>query len=120
MVFFSSSFYGVELKATPKQLLATCFCSRPAPQRFIAIAAAGRRYTPMNCLNAEKASIKQAFKEAFLEVGYKHPKKVYGTVIEDRGTQVTFSALGQDVVDMLGKNKGVAMKEQWLLDNRSR
>jgi HAD superfamily hydrolase (TIGR01484 family) len=46
------------------------------------------------------------------EIGYKHPKKTYGPVIEDRGTQVTFSALGQEVVAMLGK-KGLKMKDEW-------
>lgn len=37
---------------------------------------------------------------------------VYGNVIEDRGSQVTFSALGQDIVAMLGE-EGVALKEAW-------
>ena len=36
-----------------------------------------------------------AFKHVFREAGYKHPRKVYGQLIEDRGTQITFSAVGQ-------------------------
>lgn len=36
-----------------------------------------------------------AFREVFGEIGYKHPEKVYGRIIEDRRTQVTFSAVGQ-------------------------
>lgn len=64
----------------------------------------------------EARQIKKAFQEVFDEIGYTHPKKIYGMVIEDRGTQVTFSALGQDVVKVLGK-KGVALKEKWKHEN---
>lgn len=60
----------------------------------------------------EKKNIEKTFERVFAEVGYKHPSKVYGKVIEDRGSQVTFSALGQDVVAKLGI-KGVRMKEAW-------
>jgi len=66
----------------------------------------------------EKSRIFKAFQAAFEKLNYKHPKKIYGEVIEDRGTQVTFSALGQDIVSVLGKEKGVKMKEQWLKDNK--
>lgn len=31
----------------------------------------------------------------FRDIGYAHPKKLYGEVIEDRASQITFSALGQ-------------------------
>lgn len=61
----------------------------------------------------QRDKIKKTFHEVFLAVGYQHPKKTYGVVIEDRGTQVTFSALGQEVVKMLGEKKGVWLKEQW-------
>ncbi|MEK7541856.1 MAG: HAD-IIB family hydrolase [Patescibacteria group bacterium] len=67
----------------------------------------------------EKAKIKKAFAAVFRQANYTHPQKVYGSVIEDRGTQVTFSALGQDVVKVLGKKRGVAMKERWLRENRA-
>ena len=60
----------------------------------------------------ERAAIKKAFERVFDEVGYVHPEKVYGEIIEDRGTQVTFSALGQDIVKELGK-AGVQQKEEW-------
>lgn len=43
----------------------------------------------------ERAQIKDAFERAFSEIGYTHPETLYGDVIEDRGTQITFSALGQ-------------------------
>ncbi len=60
----------------------------------------------------DRAKIRNAFKAVFKEMDYEHPKKTYGPVIEDRGTQVSFSALGQDVVAMLGK-RGIRMKEEW-------
>lgn len=66
-----------------------------------------------------KQKIKKAFVEVFEKAGYWHPAKLYGKVIEDRGTQVTFSALGQDVVAVLGKERGVALKEQWLRENKA-
>ena len=60
--------------------------------------------------------VKDAFKEVFAEVGYVPPKKIYGVTLEDRGTQMTFSPLGQDVVTHLG-NKGVIAKEEWKKQN---
>ena len=65
---------------------------------------------------ANRDKIKQTFKQVFAEIGYEHPKKTYGPVIEDRGTQVTFSALGQDIVTKLGM-KGVTLKEKWKQEN---
>jgi len=61
---------------------------------------------------SEKEKIFRAFDAAFKKTKYVHPKKVYGTIIEDRGTQITFSALGQNIVDVLGM-KGVHLKEKW-------
>lgn len=61
----------------------------------------------------EKAKINKAFEETFQEVNYEHPEKTYGAVIEDRGTQITFSALGQEVVAMIGEKKGVELKQEW-------
>ena len=66
-----------------------------------------------------KATIKkifESFKKVFKQIGYKQPKKVYGKAIEDRGTQVTFSALGQDVVKALGE-KGIDLKNKWRDEN---
>jgi phosphomannomutase len=39
--------------------------------------------------------IVRSFEEVFTEIGYVHPSKIYGTVFENRGSQLTFSALGQ-------------------------
>jgi phosphomannomutase len=66
---------------------------------------------------SDKKKIFNAFEKAFKATGYEHPKKIYGKIIEDRATQVTFSALGQDIVTKLGA-KGIALKEQWNKDNR--
>jgi phosphomannomutase len=55
--------------------------------------------------NAERKKIMRAFAEAFEKSGYIQPKKLWGKAIEDRGTQITFSALGQ-------KAPGAA-KERW-------
>lgn len=65
----------------------------------------------------ERAAIKKAFRDVLKEIHYIPPQKTYGKVIEDRGTQVTFSALGQDVVAVLGEKKGVALKERWTREN---
>jgi HAD superfamily hydrolase (TIGR01484 family) len=44
----------------------------------------------------ERQRIKDAFEQAYIDIDYHHPEKVYGEIVEDRGTQVTFSACGQD------------------------
>lgn len=53
----------------------------------------------------EKTSILSSFETAFKEVGYIRPKKTYGKIIEDRESQMTFSALGQKAP--------LAQKEKW-------
>jgi hypothetical protein len=60
-----------------------------------------------------RARIVRAFSDVFRDVDYRHPQKTYGKIVEDRGTQVTFSALGQDIVTVLGKKRGVALKDAW-------
>jgi len=42
----------------------------------------------------QKAAITKALQDAMKEYGFT-PEKVWGEIIEDRGSQVTFSALGQ-------------------------
>ena len=43
----------------------------------------------------ERGIILAAFNSVFAQLSYVHPSTVWGDVIEDRGSQVTFSALGQ-------------------------
>lgn len=65
---------------------------------------------------AKVKKIRQAFETVFKKIGYEHPKTVYGELIEDRGSQVSFSIYGQDLVKVLGK-KGIKMKEDWKKKN---
>ncbi len=58
---------------------------------------------------AERKKILSAFEKSLKTVGYSVPKKVYGKIIEDRGSQITFSALGQKAP--------VKEKEKWNIEN---
>ncbi len=49
-----------------------------------------------NLTDDEKQQIFAAFEKAFRDTHYQHPDVVYGQVLEDRLTQITFSALGQE------------------------
>ncbi len=64
----------------------------------------------------EKVDIRTAFQKVFKKLNYKHPKKVYGVLLEDRLSAMSFSPLGQDVVAVLGK-KGLRLKEDWRKKN---
>lgn len=64
----------------------------------------------------DRAKVKKAFRDVLKQIKYVPPPKVYGKVIEDRGSQITFSALGQDVVAKLGE-KGVLLKKKWTHKN---
>jgi len=63
----------------------------------------------------EKRKIIDALNKGFDDLGLRE-EKIYGEDIEDRGSQVTFSVLGQDIVDELG-DEGVRLKEAWDPDN---
>jgi len=54
-----------------------------------------RRVYEEPLIKREKQKIMRAFKIALREINYSQPPKIYGPVIEDRKTQITFSALGQ-------------------------
>lgn len=43
----------------------------------------------------ERNQIVNAFEKTFAEIDYRNPEKVYGPILDDRGSQITFSALGQ-------------------------
>ncbi len=45
--------------------------------------------------SGEKKKVLDAFKKTFLHTNYTPPQKTYGKIIEDRESQITFSALGQ-------------------------
>jgi phosphomannomutase len=63
----------------------------------------------------DKQRIIDALNKGFDELGYR-AEKVYGETIEDRESQITFSVLGQDIVDELGE-EGVRLKHEWDEDN---
>jgi len=64
-----------------------------------------------NFTQEEKVKIIAALNEGIDTLGFRE-SKVYGEIIEDRGSQITFSALGQDIVAELG-DQGVQLKEDW-------
>jgi HAD superfamily hydrolase (TIGR01484 family) len=68
-----------------------------------------------NFTEPQKKKIIAALNKGFDDLDMR-AKKIYGECIEDRGSQVTFSVLGQDIVDELGK-EGVRLKEAWDPDN---
>jgi len=48
-----------------------------------------------NFTDTEKKKITDSLEQAVNQLGYK-PEKVWGEIIEDRGSQITYSALGQE------------------------
>lgn len=68
-----------------------------------------------NFTEAQKQKIITALNKGFDDLKMR-AKKTYGECIEDRGSQVTFSVLGQDIVDVLGK-EGLRLKHEWDPDN---
>jgi hypothetical protein len=64
---------------------------------------------------AEKKKIADALNKGFDDL-HLRAAKVYGETVEDRESQVTFSVLGQDIVDELGE-EGVRLKYEWDPDN---
>jgi len=64
---------------------------------------------------AEKAKIIEALKTSVKKLGF-DSEKTYGPTFEDRGSQITWSALGQDIVDELGE-EGLRVKHAWDADN---
>jgi HAD superfamily hydrolase (TIGR01484 family) len=60
---------------------------------------------------SDKIRIKKALLDSLEKFGFREDK-VYGELVEDRGSQLTLSTLGQDIVEVLG-SKGVMLKEEW-------
>jgi HAD superfamily hydrolase (TIGR01484 family) len=67
---------------------------------------------------AEKEKIIAALNQGIDDLGYRE-NKTYGELVEDRNSQITFSALGQDIVQELGA-KGVEIKETWDADDKKK
>ena len=60
----------------------------------------------------EKKKIEAAFEQAFTVTGFVKPEKTYGAIIEDRSTQITFSAFGMQAP--------LDVKKAWDSDHRKR
>lgn len=99
-----------------KQLLATLTCGPELLENLYLFPTSGSRYLryedgtwqevySIELSKEERDKIFEVFEKAFKEVGYEHPEEIFGEIIEDRGTQVTFSALGQQAP--------VEKKEAW-------
>ena len=101
------------LKGSPKELLRNLFLFPTTSTAFYHYDGGWKNVYTLKLPAATRAKIKRSFKEVFKEAHYVPPQKTYGPVTEDRGTQVTFSALGQEIVAILGKKKGGALKERW-------
>ena len=66
-----------------------------------------------NLLSAPDAKkILSSFQRVFAEIEYVHPTKTYGPVFENRGSQLTFSALGQKAP--------LRLKRRWDPDQQKR
>lgn len=90
----------------PKPLLKNLFIFPASATSFYRYLSSGwRKIYAEKLSNEEKKMIFEAFDKTFKKLGYRHPKKIYGELIEDRGTQVTFSALGQQAP--------LKLKEKW-------
>lgn len=100
----------------PKSLYSNLFLFPTTATTFLKYNGGWKKVYAHNLTKAEVAKILSAFKQVYKDINYKLPQKTYGKVIENRGSQVTWSALGQDVVKVLGK-KGIELKNKWRDEN---
>lgn len=107
-----------------KQILATLQAGPTELERLHFLPTCGTRYYTYDLTDkawrqvyaedfteSQKKKINAALDKGVDDLGYRE-KEVYGERIEDRGSQVTYSILGQDIVDVLGA-EGVRRKEAW-------
>lgn len=117
---------GGKLEQFEKQLLANLKVESSKLTKLHLMPTCGTRY-----YRFEKGKWQKIYAEDFTEAEKKkitvalekgidrfslREEKVYGEVIEDRESQITFSALGQDIVEELGE-EGVRLKEDWDPEN---
>jgi HAD superfamily hydrolase (TIGR01484 family) len=65
---------------------------------------------------SQKKRIRAAFQAVFKKIHYARPRKIYGRLIADKGSELSYSFLGQDVVKQLGA-RGVLLKKAWTRKN---
>jgi phosphomannomutase len=95
-----------------KDLLKNLFLFPTSGNAFYRYKSGWKNVYSHNLTTGEKSEIRKVFERVYKEINYKHPKKVYGVILEDRKSQMSWSPLGQDIVTVLGK-KGLRMKEEW-------
>ncbi len=122
---------GGRIEQFHKQLLNDLKASPSELEKLHLMPTCGTRYYSYNMDNndwdkiyaedfteEQKDKIIAALNKGFDDLGYRE-KKTYGESIEDRGSQVTFSVLGQDIVDELGE-EGLRLKHEWDPDNKKK
>lgn len=120
--FYICVISGGKFEQFNKQLLDDLHCETTKLQKLHLLPTCGTRYYTHDgekwqqiyaedFSGIEKQKIITALNESIDALGMRE-KQVYGELVEDRGSQITFSALGQDIVEQLG-SKGVEIKEAW-------
>jgi HAD superfamily hydrolase (TIGR01484 family) len=71
-----------------------------------------------NLTEPEKQKIIKVLNETIDELSFRE-KNTYGEIIEDRGSQITLSVLGQDIVARLGE-EGISLKKAWDPDSKKK
>ena len=89
----------------PDDLLKKLFLFPTSSTRFYRFEGEWKQIYADEIPQEERQMIKDAFEKAYRDIGYTHPPQVFGEIVEDRGTQITFSALGQQAP--------LELKQQW-------
>lgn len=96
----------------PKQNLKNLFLFPTNSTAFYKFKNGWQKIYEYQLKKSEVKKILKAFNLTFKKFNYGHPQKTYGPIIENRKAQITFSALGQEVVKKLG-SKGLKLKKEW-------
>ena len=96
----------------PQELLKKLFLFPTTATTFYKYENGWKQVYAHNLGHDEVERTMSAFRQVLKKIKYKKPAKTYGKTLENRGTQVTWSALGQDVVKELG-DEGVILKNKW-------
>lgn len=99
------------LKASPQQLKKLHIMPTCGTRYYLFKDGEWQKIYAEDFTKEQKSRILKALNQGIDELDLRE-KKTWGDVIEDRGSQITFSALGQDVVAELG-DEGVRLKEEW-------
>lgn len=105
------------LHASPKELTKLHLMPTCGTQYYTYDLAAGtwqRVYAEL-IEDRDKQRIAEALSKGFEDLHFK-AEQTYGETVEDRESQITYSVLGQDIVDVLGE-EGVRLKNEWDPDN---